>query len=97
MSVFKFNLSHYTRVISALLRSAADPLSCDSRGATALHFAAARGHLEACRMLVEVIGEIQEDEAQAGEPVVCSHTQPPPPVTFTLVYWYTKYPGGGPR
>jgi WD40 repeat protein len=53
-------------VVSTLLRHGVDPLSCDARGATALHFAAARGHLEVCRILVAAVNVIQEDEA-AGE------------------------------
>lgn len=50
-----------------ILRRGADPLTGDVRGATALHYAAARGHAETCRALAEVIAEIEEDERAERE------------------------------
>ena len=49
------------------LRRGADPLVGDARGATALHYAAARGHAETCRALAEIIAEIEEDERAERE------------------------------
>ena len=65
----------------ALLRRGADPLSSDGRGATALHYAAARGHAETCRALVKVIAEIEEDEraereATAPSAMACAALSP---------------------
>jgi len=41
---------------------AADPWTCDERGGTALHYAAARGHLASVRVLIAALAEIQADE-----------------------------------
>jgi ankyrin repeat protein/WD40 repeat protein len=41
---------------------AADPWACDARGATALHYAAARGHAEAVRALAAALAEVEADE-----------------------------------
>ena len=65
----------------AILRRGADPLSSDGRGATALHYAAARGHAETCRALAEIIAEIEEDEraereAAAPSAMACAALSP---------------------
>ena len=50
-------------VVALMLEAgAADPWACDARGATALHYAAARGHAEAARALAAALAEVEADE-----------------------------------
>ena len=50
-------------VVALMLEAgAADPWACDARGATALHYAAARGHAEAVRALAAALAEVEADE-----------------------------------
>ena len=50
-------------VVALMLEAGAvDPWACDARGATALHYAAARGHAEAVRALAAALAEVEADE-----------------------------------
>ena len=88
----------HAEVVELLLsQGAMDPWTCDDRGATALHYAAARGHVGVVELLAKELVEIQadEDEARAKREACARKTSPqedskdsesPPPQKSTATF-----------